>query len=99
MIDFGRLDFVEVLVVTFVPAALAATQLRARGVFGLLAVAAVFAVCIAALAVLDGSKQWAGFVSGLAGLAVGGAFSDWRERERTKRVKDAERRERDARFK
>jgi len=97
--DFSQLGLFEVIVVAFVPAALAATQLRAKGAFGMLAVSAVFAVCIAALALLDGTKQWAGFFSGLVGLAVGGAVSDWRERERAKREKTEEIRDRQARFK
>jgi hypothetical protein len=98
MVDLSGLNFFEVLVVTFVPAALAATQLRAKGVFGFLAVAGVFVVCIAALVLLEGAKQWGGFFSGLVGLAVGGAVSDWRERERTKREKEVELRARRSRF-
>lgn len=99
MIDTSQLGVVDVIVVTFVPVALAATQLRAKGVLGWIALSAIFAICIAAVVSFEGMKQAVGFVSALAGLAAGGKFSDWRALVQAKKVKEGEIRERSARFK
>ncbi|MEW6163590.1 MAG: hypothetical protein AB1642_00865 [Pseudomonadota bacterium] len=99
MIDPAQLDLPTAVALAFGVTALAATQLRARGLIGWIAVGTICFICIGTLVTLDGAKQIFGFVGALAGLAVGGKFSDWRQLKRTQRLKDAERRDHDARFK
>ncbi len=95
----SELGLLDIVVLCFVPTAIAAALLRVNGALGWLVIAVMVAVVGFVFVSLNGSHMLAGLLAAMAGLLAGGKISDWRELKRTQEAADAERRSRDTRFK
>jgi len=96
MIDTSQLDLVWVAIITFALMFIFASQLRSKGVSGLLAVTGAVSIIVVVFMDFQDVRLAIGAIAALIGLVAGGKFSDARELAKMKNAQEVEKRRRDA---
>jgi hypothetical protein len=94
MIDTSQMDPLWVFIFTFVPMAVSASLLRAKGVTGLLAITAAVSIALVVFMDFHDFKLILGAIAGWLGLFVGGKISDLREQAKMRRAAEVEKQRR-----
>lgn len=91
MIVSSELNYIWVVLLSFVPIFICAALLRAKGATGLLAVVGVVAAAVLIFMNFESTRLAIAGIAAVLGLGMGGRLSDRREHQRLQRMHETER--------